>query len=235
MSTAVLKRKSHTLHGTRAGGKSRISHGPAAHWMLRHPVLCPGDTDTPIETVSAAGFSINGTKRNVHGVGRDMRMNSTVRTPFRGVYPVGHGGRNGHYVSQPILLATPPGILAELPDRVAPTVVNAGNMPPSRHKWVHSAGYPLVWVQPQHTGNQVSSYDELYRRRNSEAVLCAPEWDRQNAAKTPQNVSNDMYLIHLTRKCAHPTEAQKPFPYATNGGGSNCVTPPQFLRPATAV
>ncbi len=48
--------------------------------------------------VSAHGFSLNGGHRNIGQVGRTNLANSVTRTPFKGAYPVGHGGHNGTYV-----------------------------------------------------------------------------------------------------------------------------------------
>jgi hypothetical protein len=43
------------------------------------------------------GFSLNGGHRNQGWVGQDTLGRHLGRTPFRGVVPVGHGGRGGEY------------------------------------------------------------------------------------------------------------------------------------------
>ena len=46
-----------------------------------------------------AGFSLNGGYRNQGWVGQDLLGRTIIRTPFRGVDPIGHGGKNGTYVT----------------------------------------------------------------------------------------------------------------------------------------
>jgi hypothetical protein len=47
--------------------------------------------------VSAHGFSLNGTRRNIGAVGTTNLAKSVTRTPFRGSLPMGHGGCCGTY------------------------------------------------------------------------------------------------------------------------------------------
>lgn len=47
--------------------------------------------------VSANGFSLNGTLRNIGSVGQTNLAKSVTRTPFRGPLPMGHGCINGAY------------------------------------------------------------------------------------------------------------------------------------------
>lgn len=47
--------------------------------------------------VSANGFSLNGTLRNIGSVGQTNLAKSVTRTPFRGAAPMGHGSCCGSY------------------------------------------------------------------------------------------------------------------------------------------
>lgn len=47
--------------------------------------------------VSANGFALNGTLRNIGAVGQTNLAKSVTRTPFRGALPMGHGGCCGTY------------------------------------------------------------------------------------------------------------------------------------------
>ena len=52
------------------------------------------------DPVSAHGFSLNGTRRNIGSVGPTNLAKSVTRTPFRGALPMGHGGCCGAYPVQ---------------------------------------------------------------------------------------------------------------------------------------
>jgi hypothetical protein len=53
-----------------------------------------------------AGFSTSGTVRTGNYIGKTS-MNSSVHTPFRGAYPMGHGGSNGSYIVNNCSAGTP--------------------------------------------------------------------------------------------------------------------------------
>lgn len=50
------------------------------------------------DPISAHGFSLNGSLRNIGQVGVTNLAKSVTRTPFRGAIPMGHGGSNGKYM-----------------------------------------------------------------------------------------------------------------------------------------
>lgn len=109
---------------------------------------------------SNAGFSINGSTRNIGRVGQDMK-NSKSGTPYRGAYPIGWGGTYGRYPSGPneVMLTIQPvatGVAIQN-NIVKPSVLGTRGMLARRFRWIHSGQYPNYWVQPVYTGNQTDS------------------------------------------------------------------------------
>jgi hypothetical protein len=52
----------------------------------------------PISGQKNVGFALNGTLRSQGYVGQDSISHKVIKTPFKGNYPVGHGGHLGKYV-----------------------------------------------------------------------------------------------------------------------------------------
>jgi len=52
----------------------------------------------PISGKQYVGFALNGTLRNQGYVGQESTSRKIIKTPFKGNYPVGHGGHLGKYV-----------------------------------------------------------------------------------------------------------------------------------------
>jgi hypothetical protein len=59
--------------------------------------------NTPI---SARGFALNGALRSQGYIGQTSFRHRYIKTPFKGNYPVGHGGCLGTYVVNPIFACT---------------------------------------------------------------------------------------------------------------------------------
>ena len=110
-------------------------------------------TDAKSHTNGSTNFTINGGPRNLSYIGKSTR-NSSVRTPFRGVTPMGF---NGNRSSNNIVMAFPH-IKAELGQAPvnAPqmSVRSTKSMIATKYKWIKGQ-YPNVWVQP--STNQSSS------------------------------------------------------------------------------
>lgn len=110
-------------------------------------------TDAKSHTSGSTNFTINGGPRNLSYIGKSTR-NSSVRTPFRGVTPMGF---NGNRLSNNIVMAFPH-IKAELGQTHdnAPqmSVRSTKSMIATKYKWIKGQ-YPNVWVQP--STNQSSS------------------------------------------------------------------------------
>ena len=56
----------------------------------------------PISGRGVNGFSLQGTHRNIGGVGQFRMISNVTRTPFNRNGPKGNGGRNGQYYNQPL-------------------------------------------------------------------------------------------------------------------------------------
>jgi hypothetical protein len=54
--------------------------------------------NTPISGKQYVGFALNGTLRNQGYIGQTSLSHKLIKTPFKGNYPVGHGGHLGKYV-----------------------------------------------------------------------------------------------------------------------------------------
>jgi hypothetical protein len=52
----------------------------------------------PVSGIGKGGFSIVGGRRNQGWVGQDNLARHLIRTPFRGLEPIGYGGKNGKYL-----------------------------------------------------------------------------------------------------------------------------------------
>jgi hypothetical protein len=52
----------------------------------------------PVSGIAGGGFSIVGGRRNQGWVGQDNLARHLIRTPFRGLEPIGYGGKNGKYL-----------------------------------------------------------------------------------------------------------------------------------------
>jgi hypothetical protein len=87
----------------------------------------------------STGFSLNGSSRNIGF--RDYQM-SKSGTPFKGSYPVGHGG--GAYFSSDAVLN-----VRDQPcdTMIKPSTVSSGGMLQTKYKWIHGGQYPNYWVK----------------------------------------------------------------------------------------
>lgn len=169
MSLATFKKKSVTKSlGTKRSGKP-----PGGYWLLQGPF---GHNTTAqkqaYQNFGPSGFSINGTQRNIGGIGRDMKM-SKSGTPYRGQHPIGWGGTYGKYPSA-TLVATPGGeqsgaipnhgskqsvvqplLNSQKPNTqgtqylyVKPSVLSTKGMLRKKYKWAYYGKFPNYWVQP---------------------------------------------------------------------------------------
>ena len=125
---------------------------------------------------SNAGFSINGSNRNIGGVGANMKF-SKSRTPFRGIYPKGWGGKKGRYPDGPnnvSLNIYPETAGPQLQNAIVkPSVLSTKGMLARRFRWINSGQYPANWVQPVYTGNQTDTASQgLYIQNKAAANYC---------------------------------------------------------------
>ena len=269
MSIVAFKKKSMIQYGGQRSGKP-----PGGTWMMRGPF---GNTTLPVDAYGGEGFSINGGRRSNSYIGKDNKFSSSG-TPFRGIYPLGHGGSSGTYIqAQPVYNAGP--AIVEIEGNqykyIKPSVLSTAGLIATKYRWIRGV-YPNFWVQPLNTGNQTDSSSQgVYLQRKSAANCCVtdinnpakyagfivnrgPTLCRTSAAKFTYNQmsSNGPYTknlgvamtsseqtLRVQRRCANPTAAQKPFPYAVqtgvsigaagtrvSTGGNGCGTSDPVLR-----
>jgi hypothetical protein len=101
MSIVTLANKTKARYGTNHSkrilpGKHWLPHGPFGPETTMNSIML----NHAISKKGKSGFSINGSHRNVGQVGQTYKM-SKVRTQFKGLYPVGHGGHLGAYFTYP--------------------------------------------------------------------------------------------------------------------------------------
>jgi hypothetical protein len=168
MSIAIFKKK--TINSFSSATK--ISGKPCnAYWIYQGPygvkdsvastilinsVVGPDGKIPPKgNTATNSGFSLNGIYRFGGGTGPLFSKN---RTPFKGVYPCGHGGTQGRYPTHIVFNAQPiMSKVACLTWFVKPPVLSNRGMLARRYRWIKNGQYPNNWVQPNYTGNQIDS------------------------------------------------------------------------------
>jgi hypothetical protein len=195
MSLTAFKRKSVINYGSKRSGIA-----PGGYWLPQGPFGHSTQAlKDAIHHYGPAGFSINGGRRNIGGVGRDMKM-SKSGTPYRGTQPVGFGGTFGKYPSATLVGSTADNIqstgaipnahskqaVAEpvLNSRVVdtmgtqylyikPSVLSTYGLLDKKYKWAWYGKYPNYWVQPNYTGNQTDSASQgLYIQNLAAANTC---------------------------------------------------------------
>ena len=185
MSLATFKKKSinSASSATKRSGKPTDDY-----WIYQGPYGRKGSLPSTIfkaslegvqkgyYTATNAGFSINGSYRNVGAVGTNMRFSKSA-TPYRGVYPKGWGGTRGRYPDGPdnVSLNINPVLtgVAIQNGIVKPSVLGTKGMLERRFRWINSGQYPNYWVQPVYTGNQTDSVSQgLYIQNKSAANYC---------------------------------------------------------------
>jgi hypothetical protein len=116
MSIATLKRK------TNLGGNPRAD---------------------PISGIGNKGFALNGTLRNIGGVGQFRMMSNVTRTRYRGNTPMGSGGCCGTY---PLYIFNSGDCCTNDPTVVKKSTKNTQGMLDERYKGILFGTYPNTWV-----------------------------------------------------------------------------------------
>lgn len=157
MSIVAFKKKSVIRHGT-----NRSAKPPGGHWLPQGPFGLPSTTNSvmlaqSIENVGPVGFSLEGGRRSI-SVGQDMKM-SRMGTKYRGVHPIGYGGRGGSYYQTESVLNEPP-VKADIRGNqykyIKPSVLSTRGMLQQRYKWAYNGQYPNYWVQPNYGSSNLS-------------------------------------------------------------------------------
>ena len=182
MSLATFKKKSINSASTATNISGKKTN---KYWNYPGPYGRKGSLSSTIflesaksasEQAANAGFSINGSHNNNVYVGTSMAF-SKSGTPFRGQYPIGNGGTNGEYASNPsTILYNMPQVKAEIEGNdsyVKASVLSNKGMLERRYRWINSGAYPNYWVQPVYTGNQTDTSSQgLYIQSKSAANYC---------------------------------------------------------------
>jgi len=195
MSLATFKKKSVINYGSKRSGTA-----PGGVWLPQGPF---GHSTTGLQLAihnqGPVGFSINGGRRNIGGIGRDMKM-SKSGTPYRGTEPIGFGGTYGTYPSaqlrgtieanqqfsgavsnygskvppvQPVLNSSIVNTRGDQYIYIKPSVLSTHGMLDKKYRWAYYGKYPNYWVQPNYTGNQSDSASQgLYIQNLAAANTC---------------------------------------------------------------
>ena len=126
MSIATLKRK------TNSGGNPR---------------------NDPISGVGNNGFALNGTLRNIGGVGQFRMVSNVTRTPYRGNTPVGWGGNGGAY---PVYVFNSGDCCTNDANIIKKSTKNTTAMIDERFKGILSGTYPNTWVKDDENSYRIT-------------------------------------------------------------------------------
>jgi hypothetical protein len=193
MSLTAFKRKSVINYGSKRSGKP-----PGGIWLPQGPFgHSTHGLQLAINNPGSVGFSINGSHRNVGGIGKEMKM-SKSGTPFRGTEAIGYGGTFGKYPSsilvgnsdsisqstgaipnssssvvEPVLNSRVIDTLGSQHLFIKPSVLSTSGMLKKKYRWAYNGKYPNYWVQPIYTGNQSATASQgLYVQNLSSTNTC---------------------------------------------------------------
>jgi hypothetical protein len=172
MSIVAMKRKSVIQYGSNRSGKP-----PGGYWLPQGPFgHSTHGLQLAIESYGPVGFSLNGPHRNIGYVGQNRRM-SKQGTPFRGVHPIGNGGRGGTYVQSVSLNVNESVIVpGDQYMYVKPSVLSTKGMLEKKYRYLNNGKFPNYWVKPMYTGNQVDSASQgVYLQQVSAANICVTD------------------------------------------------------------
>jgi len=182
MSIVAFKKKSVIQYGSKRSGKADdqywVNQGPfglknsLTSVCLEQGTTAFGPGGTP---GLRSGFSLRGSYSNTGRIGGNWKF-SKVRTPFRGVYPVGNGGTQGRYPQSIILSECAGGAFIKGTTNlyVKPGDVSTKTMINQRYRWINSGQYPNNWVQPNYGTSNLSDNTSqgLYIHTKSAANDC---------------------------------------------------------------
>ena len=182
MSIVAFKRKSVIQYGSKRSGKTDdqywVNQGPFGREnttnsvILKQGTLSFGPGGTP---GLRSGFSLRGSYSNTGAIGNTWKF-SKNRTPFRGVYPIGNGGKGGRY-PESVVLAVCPGTALVKGDTnlyVKAGSVSTRTMISQKYRWINTGQYPNYWVQPNYCTSNLSdnASQGLYVQTKSAANDC---------------------------------------------------------------
>jgi hypothetical protein len=139
------------------------------------------------------------------------------------------------------------------------SVISTYGMLRSKYRWAYSGTYPNYWVQPDANNSDHTSQGAYVLNKSSANAACVVDTNdslkyvdntnhgvcnklgnksvsrrlncENNYTKSlRQPVDSSIYTLRVQQKCANPTDAQKPFPYAVNNNGCNTyVYKPKYV------
>lgn len=230
MSIQTMKQKTQVLY------QSNHSHDHNQLWMGR----------TAVSSGTSNGFSSNGGYRNKGRVGQSSAM-SKNGTPFKGIYPKGHGGKSGNPSRDSINMTVTEASIQLKGNQstyIKRPVLSTRGMLRTRFKWAYSGTFPNYWVQPNYTGMQTDSASQgVYIDNKSSSYVnsldvntthiyennttsCSTQPTISTTFKSckpyvkslNQPTSYTTYNQYIKSGCSNPNPRQKPFPYAVQTG-----------------
>ena len=145
MSIVALKRK--TIAKVNISGSGKVQN-----WVVQGPFGSSGPT-----VVKGTGFSINGGHRNQGYVGQTSLSRPTVRTPFRGAYPMGTGGCCNTYKNDVLSNC---GRCLGSSDYIKPSVLSTKGMLAKKLKWMNGTSKTERGTPAQNPTKPTGHYGE---------------------------------------------------------------------------
>ena len=188
MSLATFKKKSINRYAS----ATKISGKPPGGIFLPQGPFGASTTALFIALNSPGiqGFSLNGSHRNVGGVGKTYQF-SKNGTPYRGVFPRGSGSRLGskrgaveyNKLTPSVFNVNRVIVLGDQDLYVKPTVLSNFAMLRKKYRWAYYGQYPNNWVQPNYgqTTQSDTKSQGNYLHNLSVANMCVE--DVNNVAK----------------------------------------------------
>jgi len=209
MSLATFKKKSINKYAsaTKISGKP-----PGGIFLTQGPFGTSKEfLSISINSYSPNGFSLNGTHRNVGGVGKTYQF-SQNGTPYRGLYAMGGGARLGSLrgateyerLSLPVYNVNQVYVLGDQFFYVKPTVLSNFAMLRKKYKWAYYGKYPNYWVQP--------NYGQT----------------TQSDTKSQGNYLHDLTVANICVEDVNNVD--KYIGYIRNGSGMTCHTTPALFK-----
>ena len=143
----------------------------------------------PISGKQYVGFALNGTLRNQGYIGQDSLSHKLIKTPFKGNYPVGHGGHLGKYPVTKIFSCS-----SCFND---PSVVKKSTMNNLSHIYsiLPSRNNPIVAeksIDTNKAGNYVVQQEEYINFLTSKVASCSTaDEDKKNKNVNNNNNNNN--------------------------------------------
>lgn len=177
MSIQTFKKKAIINHGSNRSGKK-----PGGIWISQGPFGSKSKDGTlifDVATPGSEGFSIQGGHRNIGYVGQGMSM-SKNKTPYRGQFAMGNGGRGGTYNQSGQVFTSPPVkafVLGNQSRFIKQSVISTRGMLDKKYKWIKSGQYPNYWVQPVHGNDNLSDNASqlMYIQKKTAANICVTD------------------------------------------------------------